>query len=79
MGVVGAIAGLFGAKKLMKAPDTPTVETPAAAAAPAADVTKAPETGADTASAVLRKKAKGKNSLTVPISSSSSGGTGLNI
>jgi len=59
-------------------PDTP--ETPAAPAAPA-PTTDTQQTGVETTSASLRRKARGKRGLTIQLGSStgSSGGTGLNI
>ncbi|GBG55162.1 hypothetical protein SPFL3102_03576 [Sporomusaceae bacterium FL31] len=77
MGLGGAILGGVLGKKALKTPNVPEAQTPAQPAAEAAPPPESPQT-ADSVNAILRKKAKGKQSLTVPISSSSSG-TGLSI
>lgn len=79
----GFVPVLLGAAAMKKAAKAPSVQTTQAetAAQPAAEAAAPPqtaETNADSPSTVLKKKAKGKSSLTIS-TGSSSGGTGLNI
>lgn len=76
--ITSLVAGALMAKKIESPKLNATVPSPAQ---PAATVTPSdirPETGADSIGTILRKKAKGKQSLMIPTSGRSSG-TGLNI
>jgi hypothetical protein len=77
LGSVGKIVGKILGIRRPKQADVPT---PAQPAAEAGAPMQTPETSADTAATILRKKARGKQSLTIPTSNASgTGGTGLNI
>jgi len=77
MGKIGkAFGGLFGLNK-----KAPVIDTASAApAAPPVESSVTQDIPAESTAALLRKKSKGKASLTIPTSSASgTGGTGLNI
>lgn len=80
---MGPLVGALGLAAAMKKIITPQQEsassTPAQPAAPPGPGADQQDTGAESPMDILRKRAKGKKSLTIPTDSTAAGGTGLNI